>query len=165
MVYNDDYVSTTKRYLKDYKKKKTALSNLKEELKEKTELQGMDVNASIAKYGTEPGGGYSELNAVEKATEISLQLSKDIYNLLSEVGELTKHIKRIDTALDSLPEDSKQILTYRYIDGYTWSGVSDRAYISERKARYICENALQATAYMLFGSRATNGDREYVFLK
>ena len=49
MGYND-YVSTTKRYLKDYKKKKTALSNLKEELKEKTELQGMDVNASIAKF-------------------------------------------------------------------------------------------------------------------
>ena len=62
-----NYVNTTRLYLKNYNKFKTAIINLNDDVEALEEtLRENEPSAPIAKYGDEPAGGTNELTVVER---------------------------------------------------------------------------------------------------
>ena len=64
--YND-YVNTTRGWLKRYNQFVVTAENMRDEIAANKKIMEADVSAPCAKYGDEPGGGTSELNTVEAA--------------------------------------------------------------------------------------------------
>lgn len=63
---------------------------------------------------------------IEKCNEQALS---DYYTKIKEsyVDELLE----IERAIDTLPSDKRQLMRYRYIDGWSWKKIDDALHISE----------------------------------
>lgn len=147
--YND-YVSMTRRYLKNYNKLKITIVNLTEEVNAQKELlQGESI--AISHYGSELGGGSAELNATEAAADRRDKTKRKIVELENNIAEIQRIINKIERALEGLNDSDHDIVKGYYIDGYSWRQLGIKNYCTEKWARDRGNKALKEVAFMVFG--------------
>lgn len=159
--YND-YVSMTRKYLKNYNKLKITIVNLTEELNAQKELL-QDESIAISRYGCELGGGSSELNATEAAADRRDKTKRKVVELENNISEIQRIINKLDRALKGLNETDCQLIKGYYIDGYSWNKLGNKNYCTEKWARDKGNKALREVAFMLFGVVAEPQQLKFVF--
>lgn len=162
--YND-YVTATREYLRRYHEFEATVANLREEVAAQEALLKIETAAPIAKYGVEPGGGSSELNAVEAAAARKIAIEKKIEKLTREADNIERVLRKIDRALDALPTQERQLIKGYYIDKKSWRELSIELYITEKWASSCGNKGVKRLARMIFGNEAISWqDSLFVFL-
>ena len=156
--YND-YVSTVRRWLKNYTKFKITLANLEDEIEAKTKELETDINAPIAKYSTEPGGGFAELNGIESAASKHEFIRAEIEEMKKSVESIKRCIRKIDRALTGLSAEDNRLITGYYIENMTWDELGREFAYTEKWARVHGSKAIREMAIMIFGPSA-GGDSD-----
>lgn len=151
--YND-YVETTKRWLKNYSRFALTIENLQEEIQHKREMMQMDVAAPIARYDNMPSGGMPELNAVEMAAQRHMEWERDIADLEQGIEEIKLYQRKIDRALQGLNETGRHLIEGHYMQHKTWLTLGEELYYSEKWAREKALEAIKQMAFMIFGAKA-----------
>lgn len=164
-AYND-YIQTTREYLRRYNEFKTTLANLKEELTEGEAELTASPAAGIARYGEDPGGGMPELNGVEAGAARLMMVTKRVNDLRDEISRLEKMTSRIDRALEVLEKPERGLIEEYYIERRAWADIARDNFVSERWIKTRGFKALKKVAGMLFGRVADPGEkRKFVFLE
>ena len=144
------YIKETKRILRNYNKMKVAVVNLSEEIEAlETELRSESV--AIARYGDEPQGGTSELNATEAAANHRIKTGERLTILRQRKDEIGRMLRSVDRALECLSDEDERLIRGRYIDGYAWWQVAQAVGYTERWAQEKGAAVLHEVAMMLFG--------------
>ena len=159
--YND-YVGMTRRYLKSYNQLQITVKNLDEEIEaQKTMLQ--DEAVAISRYGDEPGGGSSELNATELAASRRIMVENRIADMKCDKAEIERVLRKIDRALEGLSDGDRDLVQGHFIDGYSWGQLGNKAYCTEKWARDKGNKALKEVAFMVFGVCVRPRQLRFVF--
>lgn len=159
--YND-YVGMTRRYLKSYNQLRITVKNIDEEIEaQKTMLQ--DEAVAISRYGDEPGGGSSELNATESAVSRRIMIENRIVDMECDKAEIERVLRKIDRALEGLSDGDRDLVHGHFIDGYSWQQLGNKAYCSEKWARDKGNKALKEVAFMVFGVCVRPRQLRFVF--
>ena len=160
--YND-YVGMTRRYLKSYNQLQITVKNLDEEIEaQKTMLQ--DEAVAISRYGDEPGGGSSELNATELAASRRIMVENRIADMKCDKAEIERVLRKIDRALEGLSDADCDLVHGHFIDGYSWQQLGNKAYCTEKWARDKGNKALKEVAFMVFGVCVRPRQLRFVFV-
>lgn len=152
MSVNDygDYIKETKRILRNYNKMQVAVVNLAEEIEAlETELRGESV--AIARYGDEPQGGTSELNATEAAANRRIKAGERLAMLRQRKDEIERTLRAVDRAMECLSDEDERLIRGRYIDGYAWWQVAQKLCYTEKWVRDKGGKTLGDVAMMVFG--------------
>jgi len=162
--YND-YISITRRWMKDYNTFKATVENMTADILEQQKLlsRSDDLVAPIAKYGGMPQGGTPELNSVEAQAYDRMRREASIYRQILNRDEIKRIIDRIDRAIRTLPLEDQAVLKEHYIDGQSWETIGYARNYSERWAREKGGRALKAVAFVLFGVKARPEQLTFVF--
>ncbi len=161
--YND-YINVTRRWLRYYNKFKAAIDGMNEDLRMLETLLKEDEAAPVAHYGDSPVGGESELNSVEKAVERRMKQRQQISQIKADLAELKRIVSRVGIALETLDDDSREIIQERFIDGYSWEQVGIRHHMSESGIRKKGNRILGDLALVIFGIKANPHQLSFVFL-
>lgn len=144
------YIKETKRILRNYNKMKVAVVNLSEEIEAlETELRSESV--AIARYGDEPQGGTSELNATEAAANRRIKTGERLTMLRQRKDEIERTLRAVDRAMECLSDEDERLIRGRYIDGYAWWQVAQGVGYTERWTQEKSAAVLREVALMLFG--------------
>lgn len=145
-----DYIKETKRILRNYNKMTVAVVNLSEEIEAlETELRSESV--AIARYGDEPQGGTSELNATEAAANRRIKMEERLVMLRQRKDEIERTLRAVDRALECLRYEDERLIRGRYIDGYAWWQVAQKIGYTEKWVRDKGCKVLGDVAMMVFG--------------
>ncbi len=145
-----DYIKETKRILRNYNKMKVAVVNLAEEIEAlETELQSESV--AIARYGDEPQGGTSELNATEAAANRRIKTGERLTMFRQRKDGIERTLRAVDRALECLSDEDERLIRGRYIDGYAWWQVAQKLCYTEKWCRDKGGKVLDDVALMVFG--------------
>ncbi|MBR2214511.1 MAG: hypothetical protein IJ849_01985 [Selenomonadaceae bacterium] len=162
-----DYKNTVYDYLKHYKHFKGQIANFDLEIQGiNEELKSLEnIDAKTAKYGSDNGGGFSELNPIEKIVARKLYLERKLPVLIADRHRLTSLISRIDNALLSLGENERTIIRRKFIDGEKWLTISLDTGYSERRCLDIANRAVKQITGIMF-PESVEGQQQfsYVFL-
>lgn len=149
----NDYLSATRGYLKRYNLYAQYLNNVKDSVDEiNSRLATESIRAS--RYGTDPGGGSSDLSAVEMAASERILLEQEKENLTGNALEVERLMQRVSSTISTLPEDEQAILRGHYMDGRNCTQLALANNYSERWCRKLLRQAEDKMAVMLFGPKA-----------
>lgn len=151
--YND-YVQTTRRYLKNYHQFRITADNMRDDIQFLQQIQDTDISAPISKYGDQPNGGMPELNSVESSAERRIAREKEIKEKQISVESIEQTLRKVDRALNGLSDSDYNLIHGHYIDGKEWSKIAEEQYISEKWARERAGKAIRQMAGMIFGLKA-----------
>ena len=162
--YND-YISITRRWLKEYNTFKATVANMDADIKAQEELltKAQDLGAPIANYDAMPRGGSAELNAVESAAQDRIRRQQAIYRERLNRDEIQRIIDRIDRAMLTLEEEDQDVLREYYLDKNSWVHIGQKYHYSERWAREKGGKALRTVAFVIFGVKARPEQLAFVF--
>jgi hypothetical protein len=134
--YND-YIATTRRWLKNYNKFKVSVENMEQDIKdhERALQMHLDMGAPIAKYGDSPGGGTPELNAVESSADIRIKREKAILRIRENALEIQHIIDKLDRSIAELADEDRTIVTECFIERKSWLQIGRNHHYSEKWAR------------------------------
>ena len=144
------YIKETKRILRNYNKMKVAVVNLAEEI-EALEAELRSESVAIARYGDEPQGGTSELNATEAAANRRIKTGERLVMLRQRKDEIERTLRAVDRALECLSDEDERLIRGRYIGGYAWWQVAQKLCYTEKWAKEKGGKVLRDVALMLFG--------------
>ena len=145
-----DYIKETKRILRNYNKMTVAVVNLSEEIEAlETELRSESV--AIARYGDEPQGGTSEMNATEAAANRRIKKGEHLAMLRQRKDEIERTLRAVDRAMECLSDEDERLIRGRYIDGYDWWQVAQELCYTEKWMRDKGGKVLVDVAMMMFG--------------
>lgn len=161
--YND-YIITTRQWLKHYNRFKASIDCMNEDLRMLEVSVKEEEAAPIAHYGDMPAGGQSELNSIEKAVDRKIKQQGLITQIKADIAELQRIITKVDRAMDTLDDDSRDIVQGCYIDGYSWLQVSLQHHLSESGARKKGNRALEDLALVMFGIKAKPQQLSFIFI-
>lgn len=157
-----DYIKETKRILRNYNKMKVAVVNLAEEIEAlETELRSESV--AIARYGDEPQGGTSELNATEAAANRRIKAGERLIMLRQRKDEIERTLRAVDRTLECLNDEDARLIRGRYIDGCAWWQVAQKLCYTEKWARDKGSKVLGDVAMMVFGVYVGARQMRFVF--
>ena len=151
--YND-YISITRRWLKDYNLFRATIAHMEKDIEAQQAALHRDVAAPIAKYGDMLKGGSAELNGVESAASERMARERDMYQAMINRDDIKRQVERIDSAIDTLAEDEREVIREHYIEGDSWEHIGQNRHYSERWARDKGGKALKKVAFVLFGLKA-----------
>lgn len=159
--YND-YVETTKEWLRKYNQFKIIISNIDDDI---ADCQSLLRNESVAisHYGDEPGGGSGELNSTESAANRRIKIEKHILDSTRNKAEIERIIRKIDRSLAGLSDADCDLVKGHFIDGYSWGQLGNKSYCTEKWARDKGNKALKEVAFMVFGVCARPRQLRFVF--
>lgn len=148
---DESYIDATKRLLKGYRAAKISLSGRKKELENLAEdLVSLPALSCGDKVQTSLSGNPTEddaLELIEKKKEIESGIRRD---------EIL--IERVERAVSNLSGIYKDIITMRYIKGYSWRYLVDKLNYSERRLRDKNDEAIKAVAIGIYGYGACDED-------
>lgn len=165
MYEYNDYVSTARRWLKNYNRFKTSIQIMEGDIREMEIQLESDpaLAAPVAKYGDSPGGGTPELNKVEQAASDRIHLQKVIDYKKQNIAELRRVTQKVDIAMATLNQETQRLVKAHYIDGYDWyqsSQLCNLTYDWTRKKGY---KALEEITNTIFGVKSLPPKIAFVF--
>lgn len=168
MKQYNDYISTIIRYLKTYNSLAVWLKNMRAE-KDGKEAMLRAIDAPIASYSLTAGCGGGGSSRVEGDVEKRIGIEEKVKELGINIKEVETTISKVDRALEGLDDESKQIVTMRFMDKRKWQYISMTMHCSEKSCRDTSEQALEQMSVMVFGPRALPpddvGQLSFVFYK
>lgn len=124
-----------KTWLRSYRYLKSEVERLEEELAEwRSKAEKMTRELSGMPSGS--GGGDKVPACVEKIWELERKLS-------AKLSDAVEQRQAIERAIESLPDEKKQLMRYRYIDGMKWEKVAVEMNLEYRWVLRIHGRALQ----------------------
>lgn len=160
-----DYMNTVYGYLKHYRQFKGQITNLDLEIQGIREEIRSLADAKTAKYGTDTGGGFSELNAIERIVARKQSLEGKLPVLLADRHRVTSLIQRIDNAMLSLGETERKIIQMKFIEGQRWLAISMETQYSERSCQGIARRSVAEITGIMFPESVEGQQRfSFVFL-
>lgn len=148
--YND-YVQTTKEYLKHYHEFKVAIDNMNDEIEAEEKMLSIEPSAPTPKYGDDTGGGRSELTPAEAEAAKRIAIQEGIERKRLEVERIERAIRKVDRALDALPGQDRQLVEGYYFERKSWKELSIDHFMTEKWARVATGKAVKKMAGMIFG--------------
>ena len=156
--YND-YVQTTKEYLRRYKEFRATIENLNDEIEAQEQELAIDVAPPIPKYGDDTRtGGSGELNAVESAAARRIRLGESVREKRAEVEKIERTLRKIDRALETLPAQEKKLVVGYYINRESWRDLSMSLFMTEKWASHLGNKAVKSLACIIFGLKDLSQD-------
>lgn len=132
--YND-YVQTTRGYLKRYNQFRVAVANLEDD------IDGMERALS-----RDP-----EINTAETARceKISLRIQE----AQESIDSISRILRKIERAIEALDEEKKKLIRGHYIEGKSWRRLALENYLTEKWASEKARRAVKEMAFMIFGKK------------
>ncbi len=161
--YND-YIKTTKQYLKSYNQFKAAIENIQKEIEFQTKIMN-EVSTPISRYGAELGGGTGELTQVEAAATQRERIEEKIRSMKLDQMEIVNVLDKVDRAIDALDKDDKRLIDGYYKERMNWMDLSIELYMTEKWARERANKAIKGMAFTIFGPAALPPDKSFVFAR
>ena len=158
----NDYKRLTRGYLKDYRLWREAIAAWEQERAD-IERELSDVPVAISHYGAEPGGGTSELNAVEREASRRIKLGRRVAAIEQDTRELRRVMQKVENAIRSLDAEEERLITLHYIDGRKWYEIADELAYSETSVKQKGYRAIGKIAVLLFGSKAGGYEQVVLF--
>lgn len=153
MYKYNDYLKLTKEYLKNFAYYQQAISSISEDIEDiRRQLATESIKAPA--YGSDPGGGFNELNGTERAADKRIRLTKVSEELQENCRVLERQMKKVTAAINTLPEDERQAVQMYYMDCMTYGVISEKLHLSERSCKRLISKATRSIAFMLFGLTA-----------
>lgn len=164
--YND-YIRTTRRWMKDYNTFKATIAGMNTDIEAQQRLldKAEELAAPIAQYNGMPKGGGTGLNAVEAAAQDRIRRAEAIRKKILNRDELQRLINMIDNAIAVLPQEEQEILKEHYFKRVSWERIGSRRKYSERWARDKGGKALKKLAFAIHGTKAQPEQLTFVFLQ
>lgn len=149
----NDYLSTTRNYLRCYNLYAQYLNNVKDSVDEINSRLATE-SISVSRYGNDPGGGGSELSAVERAAAERILLEQERNDLSGNAVEVERLMHRVASTICTLPAEEQAILRGHYLEGRSCTQLAMLNNYSERWCRKLLRQAEGKMAVMLFGPKA-----------
>ena len=150
MYKYNDYLKLTKDYLRNYPYYKQAVKSITQDIEDiKTRLSYE--SPKIVAYGSDTGGGYAELNGTERAADKRICLERLCEELQENRRALQSQMEKVDTAMNKLSTEDRELVQLFYFDGLTHRALAQRAHLSERSSKRHIQKATDSIALMLFG--------------
>ena len=147
MKVKKEYKNTIKDTLKCYKLLLSHIDALEEQIKEAMIFDGV--------AGIDYAGDGIKTNNINKLVEnTALKNIEDVILIKENLEKAKFKLHRLDSAIQSLELIEKQILIYKYIEGYQWFEVMCELNYSERTCREKLNNAVDKLAYIFYGDAA-----------
>ena len=162
--YND-YISTTRRYLQNYRTFLVTIENLQDDIAAQQQLLDScaDMPPAIGSYDS-PRGGIPELNTVERSASDRMKRQNAIVKLTGDLNELRRIVRKIDRSLAALTGEEETLIRAHYFDGRSWAEIGEANHYSEKWARDKGGKALRSIATMIFGVRVMPEQTHFVFI-
>lgn len=152
-LYANDYVNTTRNYLRNFKLYSEYLDNARHMLAD-IDRQLATESVKTSRYGNEPGGGFSELNGVEVSATRRMDLQQSRDNICSQMFELEGVLGNISRALLKLSEDKRKLIKGYYFDRLPYTDLAGINHYTDRWCRKLIRQAEREIAVMIFGPKA-----------
>lgn len=150
--YND-YVQTTKEYLRRYREFKATVDNLHDEIEAQEKLLALDAVAPTPKYGDDTSGGSGELTSTEAAAAQRIALEQSVREKKLEAERIERTIRKVDRALDAITPQEKKLVEGYYINRESWRDLSIALYMTEKWASHLGNKAIKNMAAIIFGMK------------
>lgn len=147
--YNE-YTDAILQYLKQFHELKAYYANLCEEIDAKEELL-RTVSAPITRYSLVPRGGGFEGSKVEAEMEKRAKIEDELQGLKIDSAALKMNLMKIERALEALDEESRKIVTMRWLEERKWEYIALCLHCSSKNCRYKNKAALEKMALVYFG--------------
>lgn len=151
--YND-YVQTTREYLKHYREFKVTIDNLNDEIEAGERFLKAGSSAPTPKYGDDTSSGKSELTPVEREAVKRTEIQERIEHKRQELARIERAIRKVDRALEVLPELEKKLVEGYFFHRKSWKDLSIEHYMTEKWASNRAGKAIKRMAGMIFGNAA-----------
>ena len=161
--YND-YIQTTRIYLKRYNQFKATIANLQDDIAGMKREIEHDVAAPISKYGDQPGGGQPELNSVEAAAERHRKLEARIKEAERNIDNIGRIIRKVDRAIDALDAEDADLIRGHYLEHKSWRQLSEKHYLTEKWASEKARRAVKEMSFTIF-ARVEQQELDFTFFK
>lgn len=150
----NDYINTTKTYLKQYNLLIQYLENVRESLEDiDSRLTGGEVKAVTYDKGVR--GSCCDVNGIARQVFKRMDLKDERERLQADTAPIERHIKRIESSLEQLTADERGILLDYYAKKLNYAQLVEKYHYSDRWCRRILRQAERKMAIMLFGTKAT----------
>lgn len=127
---------TAKEYLRQLSRKDARINALIERQQRYREL----AQRRTPIYRDTPGGGRRCASSVEEYVAKIVDLEREIDRRIDEYVDLTREI---EAAIDKIGDDRcRDILRYRYINGWSWEKIARETHYDERWVRRLHGRAL-----------------------
>lgn len=144
----DEYYKKTENLLYNYKTFKISILNMKEEIKNLKEEDG--VKAIIYNGNTS-----SPTNKFSSSTEdTAMYITEKIDYLERSIKRMQGNVDSIDKSLNGLTEKERDVIIERYIEGRQWWQVAYNINYSERQCRNFRKTAIIKITISIFGDIA-----------
>lgn len=163
--YND-YIQTTKSYLRKFKQFKATAENKREKvalLRDEMARADADINAPIAQYGEKMGTGHQELNGVEAKAARRESVYQMINTLEIEAGRLEHICNMVERSLEMLGTADRNLIEMHYFEGMSWRQVAAQEYLTEKWVSKKGAGVVREIAKMIFGSAVGEQQQLFVF--
>lgn len=148
MQIKDKYYKSTESLLYNYNMLKVSIENMKIEIEEVREEDGM----TAIEYSTEKTSPTFKITSQTEDTAIK---NIEYADLLKRRIELTQNkITRLDNAIEVLPETEKEIIVKYYIEGKEWWKVAGEVHCNERWCRELRKRAINKISVGIYGYTA-----------
>lgn len=148
--YND-YVQTTKEYLRRYKEFHATVENLHDEIEAQEKLLALDAAAPVVKYGDDTSGGSGELTSTEAAAARRMEIESSVMAKKLEAENIELTIRKVDRALSAISPQEKKLVEGYYINRESWRDLSVALFMTEKWASHLGNKAIKNMASIIFG--------------
>lgn len=149
-IETNDYINTTRNYMKYYRLHQQYLENVKESLNEiSRKMTGGEIRAVAYDKGAK--GSCCDVDGVARMAFKRMELERDKEQILGDAKLIATHLHTIDSSLQKLTSEERGILQDYYIDKLSYNQLVDKYHFSERWCRKILRRAEKKLAVMLFG--------------
>lgn len=150
----NDYVSITRKYLREYHLYTQYLNNARATLAD-IDRQLTTESIKTSKFGGEPGGGTSELNAIEAAASKRMELEEKRRAVCDEMFSVERIISYIRGSLPKLTSEKQALIRGFYFDNLPYKELAREHAYCEQWCRKLIRQAEREIAVMIFGAKAS----------
>ncbi|MBP2632147.1 MAG: hypothetical protein H6Q70_2775 [Firmicutes bacterium] len=123
-----------------------------------------ECSVSIAKYGDSTGGGSSELNQTEAASQ-RIEIEEKFRQIELDISELNAVINKIERALFAIGKLERGAITGYYFEKKSWEEVGIEIDCTGKTARAKANRGIKDMAFMIFGAVARPKQLSFCFFK
>jgi len=145
-------IKLTEKMLRNYTQLKSHLNQL--------EIEKEDLKNYSAKAITYDKDNIAPTNKISKEVEDTIE---KIESLEIEFKQESNLVKKIEQALNNLSGVHKDVVKFRYIDGYDWNEIEDMMAYTDRQLRTKKNEALISIATNIFGLQVFKEEEHTLF--
>lgn len=135
-------------------------AQMKIQAKQELSSKLYDLELSAVRYDSVSvqGGGVSD-----RVGDTVIKLVELVVNLRNDIADLTEFLERVSSVIDRLDGTHALLLTYRYVNGYSWEQIWDLMSYSRSYVFYLRGEALAAFYDSMPDDMKTEAKAKYMY--